>query len=144
MKISISAIWTALTVLVALSLFTGFAAAESPDAGSTWNTAKSFTAYDGSDTLIYGTLSEDPSDADDWWKAYNTVRYDELYIALDSTSYSKSVKLELRDGGQALMQKILKPNKDTYTAILDPAPAYISVHHIPEDIAYQFVLSRNV
>ncbi len=144
MKTSIRTIGVALLVL---SAFVGFAAAdesEPPDAGSTWDTARSFDAPAGY-TFLDGTLDK-PSDSVDVWKSYTPNVGDTLHVYLDSGAYNRDVRDDLRDGDWNLMQRVQKSDMRHVTAELGKRPTYIEVS-APETTcngAYTTVLQREV
>ena len=139
MKTRIRTIGVALLVL---SAFVGFAAAESPDAGSTWSTAKPFTADDGVYTFVDGTLG--PADSVDMWKSTTPDVGDTLYVYLNGGAYNKGVAAEMFDGNHALMQRVEKDNKEHNDETLDAEPVYVKVSGSSGDGDYTFALSRNV
>ncbi|WP_305064036.1 hypothetical protein [Methanococcoides sp.] len=135
----ISSILVALAVCVAL---VGVAAAESPDAGSTWSTAKSFTMNNGYN-FVSGQLTESPVDNIDVWKSTTPDAGDYLEMFLDSTSYNNNVKAELFDNDKDLMQRLEKNNNAAYDYSLDSSPAYVKITGDLEDRAYTFTVYRN-
>ena len=143
MKTSIRTIGVALLVL---SAFVGFAAAdvsEPPDAGSTWSTARSFTASWGY-TSVEGTLTSSPADSVDMWKSTTPDVGDTLYVYLNSGAYNKGVAAEMFDGNHALMQRVKKGDKVHNDETLDAEPVYVKVSGSSGDGDYTFALSRNV
>ena len=139
MKTSIRTIGVALLVL---SAFVGFAAAdvsEPPDAGSTWSTARSFTASWGY-TSVEGTLTSSPADSVDMWKSYTPDVEDTLYVYLDSGAYGDGVAAELFDGDKDLMQRVHKDGSPCYDTTLDATPAYVKVSGFPGDYDYEVLL----
>ncbi|WP_135603634.1 hypothetical protein [Methanococcoides sp. NM1] len=135
----ISSILVALAVCVAL---VGVAAAESPDAGSTWSTAKSFTMNNGYN-FVSGQLTESPVDNIDVWISTTPDAGDYLEMFLDSTSYNNNVKAELFDNDKDLMQRLEKNNNAGYDYSLDSSPAYVKITGDLEDRAYTFTVYRN-
>ena len=144
MKTSIRAIGV---VLLVLSAFVGFAAAdvsEPPDAGSTWGTARSFDVPVGY-TFVDGTLDY-PSDSVDVWVTYTPDVGDTLHVFLNADAYNRYVAAELFDGDQNLMQRVKKDDKVHNTATLNARPAYVkvSVSESTGDGAYTTALQREV
>jgi len=142
MKTSIRTIGVALLVL---SAFVGFAAAdvsEPPDAGSTWDTARSFDAPVGC-TFVDGTL-DSSSDSVDMWKSYTPDVGDTLHVYLNGDAYNNYVAAELFDGDKDLMQRVKKGDKVHNDATLDARPAYVKVSASPGDGDYTVLLCREV
>ncbi|MEA1895260.1 MAG: hypothetical protein U9N36_08695 [Euryarchaeota archaeon] len=144
MKTSIRTIGVALLVL---SAFVGFAAAdesEPPDAGSTWDTARSFDAPVGY-TFLDGTL-DCPSDCVDVWVTYTPDVGNTLHVYLDSGAYNNYVASELFNGADPhfLMQRVKKGDTVHNTATLGARPAYVNVSASPGDGDYTTVLQREV
>lgn len=140
MKTKIKAIVIA---MVLYSIFAGFAAAESPDAGDTWDTAKSFAAPNNAFTMVDGTLTEDPDDGEDMWYSYDPNVGDELWIYLDNTAYQKYIAAELYDGNHDLMQRLQKDGKIKITEFLAEDPTFVFIDGSTGDGDYTFALSRN-
>jgi hypothetical protein len=102
----VSTIFVALAACVVLA---GVAAAESPDAGSTWSTAKNFNVGDGYN-YVGGQLKADPVDQIDVWKSNDGTVNDYIELYLDGTAYGHFVKAQLRDNENPkdLMQQVYK------------------------------------
>jgi hypothetical protein len=135
MKISL------MIALIACVMLVGVAAAESPDAGSTWSTAKSFT-YTSQYTEVYGTLTLSPADGKDCWysNSYSAGSYLTLY--LDSTSKNKGVKAEMFDADGGLMQRSQKNNNADPDYTLNRAPVHVDITGFPGDGAYTFIVAN--
>ena len=141
MKINMKAIVIA---MVLYGMFAGFAAAETPDAGDTWGTAKSFAVQNNAYTFVDGTFTLDPADGEDRWYSNDPNVGDTLWLYLDSTSYNDKVTAELYDGSLNLMQRLYKDGNVNNDHTLDAKPTYVKVAKFPKDLAYEFALSRNV
>ena len=127
--------------LTACIMLVGVAAAESPDAGNTWATAKSFT-YSGQYTYVPGTLTQSPVDGKDCWVSSSYAVNDWLELYLDSTSWNKGVKAEMFDADGDLMQRSQKNNGVALDYTLDRSPVHVDVTGFPGDGAYTFCVYK--
>jgi hypothetical protein len=136
--------------LTACIMLVGVAAADSPDAGQTWTTEKSFYMASGTYNYITGTLTASPADGADWWYSNNAIvgHTDDLY--LDSTSVNKHICAELFNGNKALMQRIHKiaDNPSTYDNVynynvLSQSPAHVHITGFPGDGTYTFCVAES-
>lgn len=139
-----------MVALAACIMLAGVAAAESPDAGDTWSTAKSFPC-DGTDTFVSGTLAPDqtPEDGKDCWYSTEYSAGNRLTMYLDATSVNKHVKAEMFDGDGDLMQRIhkIQDNPVVYDNAaldytLDSSPVHIDITGFPGDGDYTIWLQR--
>ncbi len=136
-------------IVLALSMcfvLSGLAAAEYPDAGSTWSSAKQFPIYYGYNQ-INGQLSTNPVDQVDYWKNTVVPRNSKLTLYLDSASVNDYVQASLYDninGAESEMQRIYRgggaPN---FRNIVNNAPVGVKIiGHNLNNINYQFKIQR--
>jgi hypothetical protein len=135
-----------IVALIASIMFVGVAAAESPDAGDTWSTAKYFPC-EGTDTFVSGTLApnQNPQDGKDCWYSTDYNAGNKLTLYLDSSATNKHIKAEMFDADGDLMQRIHKiqdnPVKYDNAALdytLDRSPVHVDITGFPGDGAYTF------
>lgn len=135
--------------LIACVMLVGVAAAESPDAGATWSTEKSFSMSTGYN-YIDGTLTQSPADGADWWYSNSPAAGSSLTLYLDGTSYHKYVSAEMYNGGQRLMQsvhlkKVHGKDKDDSvfkTYQLTSKPVHVHINGFPGNGAYEFTVYK--
>lgn len=140
-----------MTALIACVMLVGVAAAESPDAGATWSTEKSFSMSTGYN-YIDGTLTQSPADGADWWYSNSPAAGSSLTLYLDSTSRNKYVKAEMFDGNSqhTLMQRVhlklvnkVKVNDNYYyTNQLSTKPVHVHITGFPGDGDYTFTVYK--
>ncbi|MDI9395281.1 MAG: hypothetical protein QM426_07625 [Euryarchaeota archaeon] len=130
-----------MVALTACIMLVGVAAAEYPDAGATWSTAKSFT-YAGQYTEVYGTLTLNPADGKDCWysNSYSAGSY--LTPYLDINSKNKGVKAEIFDADGDLMQRSQKNNNADPDYTLDRSPVHVDITGFPGDGDYTFIVAN--
>ncbi|MDD2615232.1 MAG: hypothetical protein PHP71_10355 [Methanosarcina sp.] len=130
-----------MVALIASIMLVGVAAAEYPDAGDTWSTAKSFS-YSGQYTYVDGTLTASPADGKDCWYSNSYAVNDWLELYLDSTSVNKGVKAEMFDNDGDLMQRVQKGNNAVLDYTLDRSPVHVDVTGFPGDGDYTFTVYK--
>jgi hypothetical protein len=107
--------------LIACVMLVGVAAAESPDAGESWSTAKSFSVSTGYN-YVSGTLPA--GDDSDYWYS-NVAAGSTLNLYLDATSYNNWGTAVMYEGTHTVMRYINKERTwgtDTY---LNTPPVYV-------------------
>lgn len=121
--------YTIFVAMIAFLMLISVAAAESPDAGGTWSTAKSFTFSNGYND-IYGQLTQNnPTDQVDWWKSSSASAGSYLEIFLNSAAYNNYVRASMYDNQHDEMQRVYKngggPSTPDFTLDSSPVRVYI-------------------
>ena len=145
MKTNMKAIVVA---MVLYGMFAGFAAAESPDAGDTWSTARTFALSNGYN-FINGEFTEnDPTDLIDRWESVDASVNSYLELYLDGTAYSNDVMASMYDNDNPRdeMQRVYisggGPNPADYTLDSSPVGVHIQAYQF-EDQEYTFGIYMN-
>lgn len=116
-----------MVALAACIMLVGVAAAESPDAGATWDTAKHFTMVSGYNN-VDGELAanQNPVDGVDWWYSQNVSSSSYLELYLDGSSLSKGAVGQMYKGDHTtLMQYVSKNSRQINYTILGITPAML-------------------
>jgi len=92
--------------MIAFLMLVSVAAAESPDAGSTWSTAKSFSMSNGYNYINGQLTQNNPTDQDDWWKSSSVSVGNYLEIFLNSAAYNNYVRASMYDNQHDEMQRV--------------------------------------
>lgn len=119
-----------MVALTACIMLVGVAAAEYPDAGSSFSTAEPISMSSGYN-YIDGTLTENPSDGSDYW--YGNPGTGTIYLYLDGTSLEKGAVAQMYEGSSShpLMQYISKNTHPIYDDYLNTQPVYVQVSGFP-------------
>lgn len=128
--------------LTACIMLVGIAAAESPDAGSSFSTAKYISMGSGYN-YIDGTLTASPADGSDYW--YGNPGTGTVYLYIDGTSLGKGAVAQMYEGSSShpLMQYISKTQRVNYDTYLDTQPVYASVSGFPGIGAYTAIVQKS-
>jgi len=135
LKSSLMIAFTACIMLV------GVAAAESPDAGSSFSTAKYIGMTSGYN-YIDGTLTASPADGSDYW--YGNPGTGTVYLYLDSISLGKCAVAQMYEGSSShpLMQYVSSNQRVSYDTYLNTQPVYVQVSGFPGIGAYSAVVDK--
>ena len=121
-------------------------AAESPDAGDTWNTATAFS-LENCYTFVDGGFSVDPVDQVDWWVSSTPNAGDRLELFLNSVAYNGyvSAKMYSNNNNVTPMQCVYKGDGgDTGSYYLNQTPVRVCLEgHNLTTIDYTFVIAWN-
>jgi len=136
-----------MVAFAACIMLAGVAAAEYPDAGDTWDYAKSFDIDQGYNSVA-GTLApyQDPEDGVDCW-VNGTATGSDLKLYLNSVGYNKCIKAEMFNDNGGLMQRVHKYPDGTLdnlfiTSILNPSPVHVDISGTPGDGSYGFIVYK--
>ena len=146
MKINIK---TIVIAMVLYGMFAGFAAAETPDAGDTQSTARTFALSDGYNFVEGQLTKNDPTDIIDCWVSYDASVGDYLELYLDANAYNNFVKAEMCDGifiEERVMQCVYinGGGPDPPETILESPPVGVRLRNMDfRDIAYTFCIYIN-
>jgi len=139
--------------MVLYGMFAGVVSAETPDAGSTWSTARTFALSDGYN-FVDGQLTENnPTDIIDCWKSDDASVGSKLELYLNANAYNKFVMAEMCQNiiaGESLMQRLenLKipgeDNNEFITDTLGSSPVGVRLtNNDLVDIDYTFCVYKN-
>ena len=119
----------------------GCCGAESPDAGSSFSTAKYIGMTSGYN-YIDGTLTASPADGSDYW--YGNPGTGTVYLHLDSTSLGKGAVAQMYEGSSShpLMQYVSMNTKTVNDDYLNTQPVYVQVSGFPGIGAYSAVVDK--
>lgn len=128
--------------LIACVMFVGVAAAESPDAGSSFSTAQYVDGMGTGYNFIPGTLTEDPVDGSDFYYGYPSTGT--IYVYLDGTSLGKGAVVQMYEGSSShpLMQYISKNTRAINDDYLNTQPVYVQVSGFPGIGAYEAIVDK--
>ncbi len=117
--------------LIACVMLVGVAAAESPDAGSSFSTANYVDGMGTGYNFISGTLTEDPADESDFYYGYPGTGT--IYLYLDGTSLRKGAVAQMYEGSSShpLMQYVSKNTQTVNDDYLNTQPVYVQVSGFP-------------
>ena len=88
-------------LLVVFAAATGIVSAEeSPDAGSTWNTARNITISSGYN-YIYGGFTSVPEDVIDWWRDDTVTNKSTMEAFLNANALNHNVTVDTYCGDNA-------------------------------------------
>jgi hypothetical protein len=130
--------------LAACIMLVGVAAAESPDAGATWNSAHSFDMVSGYNN-VDGQLAanQNPVDGVDWWCSDDVSSGSYLELYLDGDSLDDGAVGQMYKGDHTtLMQYVSKNTQEDNYYILGTVPVYVKISGVPP-IPYTFVVYKN-
>lgn len=137
--------YTIFVALIAIFALIGVAAAESPDAGGTWSTAKSFALSSGYNYIDGQLTQNNPTDQIDWWVSSDVSAGNYLALYLNSAAYNNYVRASMYDNQQDEMQRVYKggggPSTPDYT--LDSAPVRVCISGNLVTQAYTFTVYKN-
>lgn len=127
--------------LIACVMLVGVAAAESPDAGSSFSTAQYVSMSTGYN-FIDGTLTASPVDGSDYW--YGSPGTGTIYVYLDGTSLGKGAVVQMYEGSSShpLMQYISKNTRAINDDYLNTQPVYVQVSGFPGIGAYEAIVDK--
>lgn len=119
-----------LMIALIACMFMGVAAAESPDAGDSFSTAKYISMGTGYN-VIDGTLTSNPVDGVDYWYGNPGVGTVDLY--LDSTSLENGAVAQMYEGSSShpLMQYVSENIRKSYDDYLNTPPVYVRISGFP-------------
>jgi len=129
--------------LIACVMLVGVAAAESPDEGSSFSTAKNIAMTTGYN-FIDGTLTESPADGADYWYG-NPSGAGSVNLYLDSPSLNRGAVGQMYEGTSShpLMQYISMNQKLSYDNYLDTPPVYVRISGFPGIGAYTAIVDKS-
>lgn len=133
--------------MIAFLMLVSVAAAESPDAGGTWATAKSFSMSNGYNYIDGMLTSNNPTDPVDWWKSSSASVGSYLELFLNSAARQNYVRASMYDNNQNHeMQRVYKggggPSNPDFT--LDSSPLHVYINHGNLDTQpYTFCIYKN-
>lgn len=127
--------------LIACVMLVGVAAAESPDAGSSFSTAK-YISMSAGYNYIDGTLTASPADGSDYW--YGNPGTGTIYLYLDGTSLGNGAVAQMYEGSSShpLMQYISKNQRVNYDTYLNTQPVYVQVSGFPGIGGYTAIVDK--
>ena len=130
-----------MVALAACVVLVGVAAAESPDAGNTWDSSRPFD-IDVGYNWVEGSISS--SDEYDYWESYDPDVGDNLDLLLNSEAYNNNVIGRIYDGDHDKIGQVSKLfGNQNIDDTLDTSNAFVSLRYDDINSDYAFGVYRS-